>query len=55
MKSPVSMIVALGLVVAFVAPAFAGGTGSPTTKEACQAAGMHWDDKSNTCHKTQKN
>lgn len=54
MKSPVSIVVALGLAMAFVAPAFAGA-GGPTTKEACKAAGMHWDDKSNTCHKAPKN
>ena len=53
MKSLISIAVALGVAVVFAAPAFAGAT--PTTKEACQAAGMHWDDKSNTCHKGPKN
>lgn len=48
MKTLVSLI-ALGLAVAFAAPAFAGG--NPTTKADCEKAGMHWDAKTNTCHK----
>ena len=53
MKSLVSIVVALGLAVAFADLAFAGAT--PNTKEACQAAGMHWDGETNTCHKGPKN
>lgn len=55
MKSLVSIVVALGLAIAIAAPAFAGPT--PNTKAACEAAGMHWDDNTKTCHPTgdQKN
>ena len=47
MKSVVSMIVALGLAVAFTAPAFSADT--PTTKADCQKAGMKWDDAAKKC------
>ena len=49
MKSLVSIVLALGLAVELAAPAFAGAT--PTTKADCEKAGMHWDAKTNTCHK----
>jgi hypothetical protein len=52
MKSLVSIVVALGLAVAIAAPAFAGTSPPPNTKEACEAAGMHWDDNTKTCHPT---
>jgi Ni/Co efflux regulator RcnB len=49
MKNLVSIVVAVSLAVAFAASAFAGGT--PTTKAECEKAGMHWDEKTNACHK----
>ena len=36
-------ILALSLVVAFTAPAFAGAGSNLTNKEDCEAAGMSWD------------
>jgi hypothetical protein len=47
MKNIVSMIVALGLAVAFTAPAFA----VPTTKADCEKAGMKWNATTNKCEK----
>ena len=44
MKSLVSMIAALGLAVAFTAPAFAGPGSLPTNKADCEKAGKMWDD-----------
>jgi hypothetical protein len=49
MKILVSTL-ALGLVVAFSAPAFAG-TNAPTTQAACTKAGMHWDASAKKCIK----
>jgi hypothetical protein len=49
MKNIVSMIVALGLAVAFTAPAFAGA--SPATKADCEKAGMKWNPTTNKCEK----
>jgi hypothetical protein len=48
MKALVS-ILALSLVVAFSAPAFAGG--APKTEAACKKAGMKWDAATKTCTK----
>jgi hypothetical protein len=47
MKNIVSMIVALGLAVAFTAPAFA----APMTKADCEKAGMKWNATTNKCEK----
>jgi hypothetical protein len=49
MKSLVSMIVALGLAVAFTAPAFAGGGSTITNKAECEKAGKTWDDAGKKC------
>ena len=49
MKSLVSMIVALGLAVAFTAPAFAGPGSLPTNKNDCEKAGKMWDDANKKC------
>jgi hypothetical protein len=49
MKTLVSML-ALGLVVAFSAPAFAG-TKEPKTQAECTKAGMHWDTSAKKCSK----
>jgi hypothetical protein len=38
-------ILALSLVVAFTAPAFAGAGSNPTNKEDCEKAGKSWDGK----------
>jgi hypothetical protein len=53
MKSLVSMIVALGIAIAFPAPAFAGGGTPPTTKADCEKAKMKWDDKTSKCAKAE--
>jgi ABC-type proline/glycine betaine transport system substrate-binding protein len=47
MKSLVSMIVALGLAVAFTAPTFAAD--APKTKADCEKAKMNWDDAAKKC------
>ena len=49
MKSLVSMVVALGLAVAFTAPAFAGPGSVPMTKADCEKAGKKWDDAGKKC------
>jgi hypothetical protein len=49
MKTLVSML-ALGLLVAFSAPAFAG-TKEPKTQAECTKAGMHWDTSAKKCSK----
>jgi hypothetical protein len=49
MKALVSML-ALGLLVAFSAPAFAG-TKEPKTQAECTKAGMHWDASAKKCSK----
>jgi hypothetical protein len=41
-------ILALSLVVAFTAPAFAG---TPKTEAACKKAGMQWDSTAKKCTK----
>jgi hypothetical protein len=48
MKSLVSMIVALGIAVAFTAPTFAADK-APTTKADCEKAKMKWDDAAKKC------
>jgi hypothetical protein len=50
MKSLVSMIVALGLAVAFTGAAFAA-TKMPTTQAACEKAHMTWDATTKKCSK----
>jgi hypothetical protein len=47
MKSVVSLIVALGLAVAFTAPAFSHE--DPTTKADCEKHGKKWDDAAKKC------
>lgn len=47
MKNLVSLIVALGLAVAFVAPTFAAD--APKNKAACEKAHMKWDASTKTC------
>jgi len=42
-------ILALSLVVAFTAPAFAAAT--PKTEAACKKAGMQWDATAKKCSK----
>ena len=51
MNKLVSVIVAVGLAVAFVTPTLAADK-MPTTKAACQKAKMHWDDATKTCAKS---
>jgi hypothetical protein len=41
-------VLALSLVVAFTAPAFAG---APKTEAACKKAGMQWDATAKKCSK----
>ena len=50
MKILLSML-ALGLLVAFSAPAFAG-TKEPKTQAECTKAGMHWDTSAKKCFKS---
>jgi hypothetical protein len=50
MKTLVTMIVALGLAVGFVAPTFAADK-MPTTKADCEKAKMKWDDATKKCTK----
>jgi hypothetical protein len=47
MKGLISMIVALGLAVAFTAPTFAADP--PATKADCEKAKMKWDDTAKKC------
>jgi hypothetical protein len=48
MRKLLSVIVALGLAVAFTAPTFAADK-TPTTKAACQKAHMKWDPATKKC------
>ena len=48
MKGLVS-ILALSLLMAFTAPAFAGGGTPPETKADCEKAGMKWNDSTSKC------
>jgi hypothetical protein len=50
MKALITMIVAAGLAVGFVAPTFAADK-MPTTKAACEKAKMKWDEATKTCSK----
>ena len=50
MKTLVSTIVALGLAVAFTAPAFAADK-APKTQAACEKVHMKWDATTKTCSK----
>jgi hypothetical protein len=50
MKKLVSLVVAAGLSLAFVASATAADK-VPTTKTACEKAHMKWDDATKTCSK----
>ena len=49
MKKLVCLTVALGLALAFTAPAFAADVMTAKTKAACTKAGGMWDAKSKTC------
>lgn len=49
MKKFVTMIVALGLAVAFAGPTFAAD--APKTKADCEKAKMKWDDTAKKCSK----
>jgi hypothetical protein len=49
MRQLISMIIALGLAVAFTAPAFAMGPNQPLTKSDCKKAGLKWNDQANVC------
>jgi hypothetical protein len=46
MKVLVLKIIALGLMVAFTAPAFAGGQ----AEADCKKSGGRWDSESKTCN-----
>jgi hypothetical protein len=50
MKKFLSVIVAVGLAVAFAGPGFAASKVS-TTKAGCEKAHMKWDDSTKTCIK----
>jgi hypothetical protein len=51
MKRLASLIVALGLAIAFTAPAFAAAAGGaqPLNKEDCTKAHMKWDSTAMAC------
>ena len=51
MKKIASMLVALGLAVAFTAPAFAGPGAQPLTKADCKKSGLKGNDQANVCGK----
>ncbi len=46
MKKLVSLMLALGLAVAFTAPTYAA---EPKTKADCEKAGKKWDDATKKC------
>jgi hypothetical protein len=50
MKNLISLVIAAGLSVAFVAPGLAAEK-VPTTKAACEKAKMSWDDSTKKCTK----
>jgi hypothetical protein len=50
MKKLVSIVVAVGLVTAFVTPVLAADA-LPTTRHACVKAHMKWDATTKTCSK----
>jgi hypothetical protein len=49
MNEVVAAIVALGLAVAFTAPAFSADVGTAKTKAECTKAGGLWDAKGKIC------
>jgi hypothetical protein len=49
MNKFVAAIVALGLAVAFAAPAFSADVGTAKTKAECTKAGGMWDAKGKIC------
>ena len=49
MNKLVAAIIALGLAVAFTAPAFAADVTTAKTHSACTKAGGMWDAKTKTC------
>ena len=49
MNKVVAAVVALGLAVAFTAPAFAADVTTAKTKAECTKAGGMWDAKGKTC------
>jgi hypothetical protein len=49
MNKVVAAIVALGLAVTFVAPAFSADVGAAKTKAECTKAGGIWDAKGKLC------
>ena len=52
MKKIASLLIALGLAVAFTAPSFAGSPGAqPLTKADCKKAALKWNDLSNVSGK----
>jgi len=52
MKKFASLLVAIGLAVAFTAPSFAAGSAAqPLTKEDCKKSGLKWNEQSNVCGK----
>ena len=52
MKKLASMLLALGLAVAFAGPSLAAGSkAQPLTKEDCKKSGLKWSDESNVCGK----
>jgi hypothetical protein len=50
MQKLLSVIVAVGLAVAFAGPGFAASK-VPTTKAGCVKAHMKWDESTKTCSK----
>ena len=51
MKKLASLLVALGLAVAFTAPSFAAPAAQPLTKSDCKKSGLKWNDQTNVCGK----
>ncbi len=49
MRKLVSMIVALGIALAFTAPTFAADVTTAKTKAECTKAGGMWDAKAKAC------
>jgi len=52
MKKLTSLLLALGLAVAFTAPSFAASPAAqPLTKQDCKNSGLKWNEQSNVCGK----
>jgi len=51
MKKLASLLVALGLAVAFTAPSFAAPIAQPLTKSDCKKSGLKWNEQTNVCGK----